>query len=197
MSDTIGCLAAIGLAFAWAACGGRTPPPERAEPARCRPAVETELEGYDAEDLAGEYVLTLVATGGAAAGGSTTGRLWLYPNDPDMRSLPAPAGGVRPDATAPLYGAADVDVEPVGAVRLGELMSRDPEMPGVLVVEQDDGIVLRLGSEANRRGLIRFDGGYFALRVRRMTDTDFAGSWASGVTGPEARGHFCARAITD
>ena len=40
--------------------------------------------------------------------------------------------------------------------------------------------MLRLGADANRRGVVRFDGGYFALTVREMRAGRFAGTWSSG-----------------
>ncbi|UCF19172.1 MAG: hypothetical protein JSU87_14790 [Gemmatimonadota bacterium] len=152
---------------------------------------------HSAEGLEGEYELTLVAAAGEAEGRSASGRLWLYANAPEMRALPAAAGGVRSDASAPLYGATDVAPEAVGGLRLGDPMSRDPEKPGVLLVQQNGRIVLRVGSEANRRGLLRFDGGYFVLRVQEVTDAGFAGTWASGLLEVQAQGHFCATALGD
>jgi hypothetical protein len=52
--------------------------------------------------------------------------------------------------------------------------------------------MLRLGSVANRRDVVRFDGGYTALRVRELNADGFAGSWESGTRTPSARGYFCA-----
>ena len=150
-----------------------------------------------AEQLEGEYELTLVATGGKASGVLTEGRLWLYPNEPDLRSLPAAGGAVRSDASAPLYGATDVDPEVVGGLRLGDPASRDPNSPGVLLVQQGERVVLRIGAEANRRGLLRFDGGYFVLRVQQVDESGFAGSWASGLLEAQAEGHFCATALSE
>ena len=46
--------------------------------------------------------------------------------------------------------------------------------------------------EANRRGVLRLDGGYFATRVRRVNEKGLAGSWASGTAQAQAAGHFCA-----
>ena len=86
-----------------------------------------------------------------------------------------------------------MDVEPVGALRPGDLSSRDPEAPGVLVLQEDGRLLLRLGSEANRRGVLRFDGGYTVLRVARATAAGFAGTWSSGLLDVQAAGEFCAR----
>ena len=41
--------------------------------------------------------------------------------------------------------------------------------------------MLRVGSEANRRGVRRFDGAFTVLRVQQVTDEGFAGTWESGV----------------
>ena len=54
--------------------------------------------------------------------------------------------------------------------------------------------MLRLGSDANRLGVVRYDGGYFALTVRSLGPGGFAGTWASGGSkaGVGAEGYFCA-----
>lgn len=173
-----------------AACtrSGAEPGPES-----CAPVDEPRLEGVDAESLAGEYTIEVVAMSGEAAGSSAEGRLWLRPNPPDLRSIRSAGGGERTDAAAPLYGWTDLPLESVGAVRIGDPESDDPQAPGVLVVTYGNSITLRLGSEANRRDVLRFDGGFTALRVRRAGAESFAGSWASGVQGTDAEGYFCAR----
>lgn len=150
------------------------------------------MTGVDGETLAGEYELVLVATSGDLAGSSVNGHLELQPNEPSLRGIPSADGKTRTDSSAPLYGTTDVDVTRVGGLRLGEPTSSDPTQPGVLLVQQGEGIVLRIGSEANRRGVLRFDGGYFAMRVRRVDKAGFAGSWASGTVQAQAAGHFCA-----
>jgi hypothetical protein len=102
-----------------------------------------------------------------------------------------------------LYGSTDIDLQAILAVEVGALDSEDPLAPGVLVlerpVERDGGtameITVRLGSEANRRGMTRFDGGYTALFVRQASTGGFAGNWASGVTGQLSSGHFCASMV--
>jgi hypothetical protein len=53
-------------------------------------------------------------------------------------------------------------------------------------------VMLRLGALANRRGAARFDGGYFALTVRRMDAEGLAGTWATGTAREAASGYFCA-----
>ena len=98
----------------------------------------------------------------------------------------------------PFYGAADIDVTEVGALPLGTTTSNDPLQPGVLVIQNspDDttarSLVMRLGSEINRRNAVPFDGGYTVLRVRLVRPDSFLGSWASGTVTEVAAGFFCA-----
>ena len=98
----------------------------------------------------------------------------------------------------PFYGAADIDVPEVGALPLGTTTSNDPLQPGVLVIQNspDDttarSLVMRLGSEINRRNAVPFDGGYTVLRVRLVGPDSFLGSWASGTVTEVAAGFFCA-----
>lgn len=174
--------------------GGLACGPQNVEmkPEDCTPVGEVEMTGVKAEDLAGEYELMLIATRGDSAGSSVSGRLWLQRNEESLRSIPSAGGGARTDASAPLYGGTEVDVTRVDGLRLGDPASSDPTHPGVLLVEQGEQITLRVGSEANRRDVIRFDGGYFALRVRRVEEGGFAGNWSSGTVEVEAEGHFCA-----
>ena len=162
------------------------------QPVDCAPVTEVAMSGATGKDLEGEYELVLIATRGNSAGNSVEGRLWLRLNEPSLRAIPSASGGARTDARAPLYGWSDVDVSQVGGLRLGDPASTDPIRPGVLLVEGSEQIVLRFGSEANRRGVTRFDGGYFVLRVRRVDEQGFAGNWASGVVEVQAAGHFCA-----
>lgn len=181
------------LALAVAACA--THGSQAALAPECGPVGPARIVGAEAAGLAGEYELTLVAEKGPAAGRAVRGNLWLRPNPPEWTGIPSPAGGMRTDASAPLYGAADVDVEAVGALRLGDPASPEVEAPGVLVVESGEQIILRLGSEANRRDVQRFDGGYLAFYVKRIAPDGFAGGWASGLLGAQAEGYFCARRV--
>jgi hypothetical protein len=108
--------------------------------------------------------------------------------------------GVQDTATRyPLAGSTDLDPELVGGVRTGDNASADPMAPGVLVIERRPSaadapasIMLRLGALANRRGLVRFDGGYFALTIQRIDADGFAGTWSSGTGRQAAAGYFCA-----
>jgi hypothetical protein len=108
----------------------------------------------------------------------------------------APVHAAQHEAEYQLVGTADLALEDVGAVRMGELASLDPAKPGVAVLQHGEAqapeITLRLGSLANQVGNVRFDGGYAALRVQWMESGGFGGSWESGARGPEAGGYFCA-----
>jgi hypothetical protein len=145
----------------------------------------------------------MVATAGDSAGHSVTGQMRLAVQADSLQTpaIGSPMGGAR----MPMYGSTDIDLVPIHAVEVGDLDTDDPASPGVLViqrpVELDGGssteITVRLGSEANRRGATRFDGGYTALFVRQASATGFAGTWASGVTGQMSNGHFCAQKVDD
>jgi hypothetical protein len=176
MRRTARAIGLVGAAFGCAPPGGAVPDP-------CHLVTYALDAGASARDLAGAFAVTLVAASGDSAGRTTTGRLDLSP-------------GSRPDAV--LIGAADLAVESVGAVRLGDLAASADSAPGVLVMQSGGDrptILLRLGSEANAVGVIRFDGGYTVLEVLRIDENGFAGSWRSGVTSNTATGHFCAQRI--
>ena len=157
----------------------------------CVPAAG-DPDAVAAEDLAGTYRLKLVATEGAKAGQPAEGTLRLQPLESSLRVVTI--GGIRDTAASYVhYGSTDVDLEAVGAVRLGDLGSLDPKRPGVVVVERKGAITLRLGSEANRRDVARFDGGFTALRVGKVSRNGFTGSWRSGVgIQRSSAGYFCA-----
>jgi hypothetical protein len=149
--------------------------------------------------LGGQYRLRLVVTAGPRSGRAVGAHLRLIPLA-DSLQVPAPMLGVQDTTTRyPLAGSTDLDPELVGGVRTGDNASADPTAPGVLVIERHPGatdtvasVMLRLGALANRRGLARFDGGYFALRVRRIDADGFAGTWSSGTARQAAAGYFCA-----
>jgi hypothetical protein len=182
----------VGLA---AGCSGAKA--GQAEPQDCGP-VATDLPAEASADrMTGEYHLRMVATSGPKNGNSVDGRLRLQPQDSSLRQLILPGGVRDTGTTVPLYGAAEIDVSPVGAVYAGDLSSVDPTRPGVVVLQSSSGsagsrVMLRMGSEANRRDRLRFDGAYTVLRVRRISDGGFAGNWESGVPLPRSGGHFCA-----
>jgi hypothetical protein len=143
--------------------------------------------------MGGEYGFTMVATGGARAGRTASGRLVLMPQDSALSSVEG--------AAQPFRGTADIALDSVGAVRMGDLAAADPSAPGVAVYEQraPNGaptVVVRLGSASNARGPQPFDAGHTTLYVRRISDGGLAGGWSSsaGSTYPirRAQGYFCA-----
>ena len=179
-----------------AAEGGRAAAGEGAPPAPCVPpegplAADASLEGR-----AGEYRLTMVEEVDGSPLRTATGSLVLLTQVESLRRFAGSAGSSIPGVTSPLFGSTDVNVEGVGAIRVGNLSSEDPAAPGVLVIESETGtgpsILLRFGSDANRRNLVRFDGGYTVLTVVDITEETFNGTWSSGARGPEAGGFFCA-----
>ena len=165
----------------------------------CDPVEGSLPADVDAASWVGDYRLTLVATSGDSAGKQTSGVLRLVRQSDDLRKPDAESMDVATEM--PLIGTVEVDLGAVYAVDVGALDSQDPIAPGVLVLErphekQTGGpgteVTIRLGAEANRRGITRFDGGYTALFVLQAGPNGFFGNWASGVTGQRAGGHFCA-----
>ncbi len=148
--------------------------------------------------LAGDYSLTLVATSGERSGHIARGTAMLFENADRLRSLIGTGGNPMLGVVVPFYGAADIDVTEVGALPLGTTNSDDPLQPGVLVIQSspDDttarSLIMRLGSETNRRNAVPFDGGYTVLRVRLVRPDSMLGSWASGTVTEVAAGFFCA-----
>ena len=144
----------------------------------------------------GRYRLTMVADAtdsNSAATRAVSGILTLRDQIRDTGTPDSPA-----DVSTPLYGFTDIDPRSVGAHRVGDPGSKDPSAPGVLVLEREEYgrrvITLRLGSDANRRDLVRYDGTYTALSVRRIDEEGFAGSWRSGggLGFSVTTGYFCA-----
>ena len=88
--------------------------------------------------MPGSYRLTLATSDTPPV--STEGSLVLEPLPEALQEM---AG-----AATPLGGTADIDVEAVGALRLGDLGSADPAAPGVLVIESPGpSVLLRFGSD--------------------------------------------------
>jgi hypothetical protein len=176
-----------------AACGGANA--GQADPQACAPVDSAESD-LAAADLAASYSIRLIATSGAKEGAAAVGTLELMPQDSAYQSMERSDGVADTTFSFPLYGTASVDFASLGATTPGDPGSSDPLSPGVLVIERPNGLMLRLGSEANRRGVRRFDGGYTVLEVRQVTDSGFAGTWRSGVALEQAGGHFCAAKAT-
>jgi hypothetical protein len=165
----------------------------------CAPAMTGTLAaGVRLQPMAGRFVLTMTATGGAQSGRSVAGYLTLRE---------APAGTPAPAANArtALIGTTDVILESVGALRLGDTGAEDARAPGVAVYEQRAAngaptVTARVGSHttaAPTPGLQQIEGSFTVLFVRRIEGSGFAGGWQSG--GPEpgatAQGYFCAARI--
>lgn len=163
---------------------------------QCEPMAEPLSPRESLAPLSGAYVLRLVATRGAAAGRSAVGELVLRPHDSSRVVLEA---GVE----TPFFGHAVIPLEDVGAVRMGDLASADPDAPGVAVYVTRDAqgattsAVIRLGSSSNRRGQMLFDAGYTVLFLRSVESSGFKGGWASAVERREVSGHFCAQRVSN
>ena len=197
----VGYASVLALAVAMVGCGGgggdqaqdTAMDQEDAQVATptCAPVGEMALpREATADGFAGTYRLVLVSPGEQER--RAEGTLSLMRQADSLRSVPGIGGAPDPVASMPVYGTADIELEAVGGLRLGDLSSTDPTMPGVGAYQRPGDITLRLGSETNRRGVVRFDGGFMALQVREVTDQGFRGTWASGVTGRDATGYFCA-----
>ncbi len=161
---------------------------------RCEPVTGALAAGAPVSTLSGRYALTLVATGGTQQGGIARGSLTLAARA-DSSAGPGPGG-----ARTRFAGAMDMDLEAVGARRLGDISSPDPRAPGIAVYEQMSAsgvptVTARVGSVITAPpppGLVQIEGAYTVLFVRRIGPDGFAGGWASGLEREEARGHFCA-----
>ncbi len=192
----LGALAAFGTL----ACGSnRTDRNQMSQAVQaCLPPEGRLPADADPGSWAGEYQLTLVTTFGDSAGRQTTGLLSLTGMPAELRG-----GGELTDTTVALelYGTTEVDPNVVNAVAVGQLASSDPSQPGVLVISRQTAagpeVTIRLGSEANRRGMTRFDGGYWALQVLEAGPAGLRGTWSSGVTNRNSAGHFCAVPVNE
>ena len=151
----------------------------------CRPTAEVLAQDATLVGAQGRYGLVLVTRPG---GKTARGVLVLARSPPGREILGA--------ASTPLQGALDIDLGEVGAHRVGDPASTDPDAPGVLVLEFDRRgtrqVMLRIGSEANRVDQRLYDGGYTVLRVQRIGADGFAGTWESAARSSVATGYFCA-----
>jgi hypothetical protein len=142
--------------------------------------------------------LTLVAGSGPKAGQNVEGALTLRAQDTALRRVDR----LGPTTvTVPVIGFTDIALEQVGAVRMGDVGSTDPRQPGVAIwaSQTPDGVVsavMRVGQEAIRSDLVRFDGGYTALFLQQVSVNAIRGGWASGVTTETASGYFCAERVS-
>jgi hypothetical protein len=186
--------------FLTALAGCHRPPAEEQVAAKGKPC-EAPSDSLTAVTTLGKaqghYRLTMAATAGKQKGARVDGRLRLAPNDA-RHLFRSRLGGTRDTVTRyPLYGSADIDLGAVDAVKPGELSSFNPDLPGVLAIETPKSVMLRLGTESNRPGVVRFDGGYTVLRVQRVQGDGFDGTWNSGASMPVAGGYFCAVRMAD
>jgi hypothetical protein len=183
----------IGGVLLLAGCGGANA--GQSDPQPCAP-VEAPSASVTADSLEGEFNLRLVATTGAKRGMTAAGQLTLMPQDSAYRRMALPGRARDTTLSLPLYGTASMDFASVGAVIPGDPGSSNPANPGVLVLEHPGRVMLRLGSEANRRDVQPFDGGFTALQVQQVLDKGFAGTWRSGLGAEESGGHFCADRVS-
>ena len=181
----VAALAGMVAGFGVAGCANNQPPEPSLESGVCGQASPDARSLAQVEELGGNYALVLTARSEEKSGATTRGELRLVSRD---------------SIGVPFYGWTDIQFDEVGAYRLGDPSSTDIEAPGVLVLTSPDpagpgkvgSVTLRIGSQANRSDILRFDGAYTALYVRWIEADAFGGDWASGITGPEAEGEFCA-----
>ena len=157
----------------------------------CAPVSGRLAAGATLAGRIGAYGLTLVEVRNGVHARRAQGVLTLRRQPPEHFML----GTV----STPLYGFTDIDLRAVGAHRVGDPASKNPNAPGALVLESDhDGkrrILLRLGAEANRRDRSLFDGAYTVLEVLKIDAGGFAGTWRSGARLSRTGGYFCARRV--
>lgn len=193
--------AAVTAASAWAGCatvragGAAFDRLDRASLARCRLDPAHSVDASRVQALAGTY--TLVLTDDGSPPHQAAGRLELR-RPPD--EVPGTAAAPVLAGPAPiLIGETDIDASLVGAAIPGSAASGEVAAPGVglyaFPVEpgsRDTLVVLRLGSEANRRDRQRFDGAHTTLRITSLGDDRFGGDWSSDEAARRAGGGFCA-----
>lgn len=145
--------------------------------APCTAADSTTRNAATADPFGGDYRLTMIATSGDRTGHSVSGTLAF-------------------DGHA---GHASIALATVGAVAAGDIGSRDPSRPGVLLVrvpnDSTGAPMLRFGADANRSDMRAFDSAYLVLPVDAVTTTGFSGRWRSGLGTSVSGGYFCAERI--
>jgi hypothetical protein len=150
--------------------------------------------------MAGSYAVAFVATAGLRSGHAVAGRLTLRPQAPSLVTIEPHDGTV---ITQPSIGQLDMELDSIGAVRMGDPMALDSTMPGIAFYVshrpggEASGVIGRVGSASNSRGPGGMDAGHFTLFVRRISTDGIWGGWTSnpgagGLLTPDARGHFCA-----
>ena len=123
-------LVGVPLALLLAACTTIAEGPRDPAPVAACVAQEGALTAAATlESAAGSYRLTLVVPTADDTRRTVTGTLRLEQNEPALRTF---GEGV----STPLYGWADIALRAVGALEIGDVGSRDPLSPGVLVLVQ-------------------------------------------------------------
>lgn len=194
--------AVLLLAASAVACRHRSVPEQTAITASCEPAPAQAVRDMDMGLLQGTFDATFVAVAGPRAGTTARGLLVLRPQHAALLSI------ANFDTLTlvhqPAFGSLDLPLEEIGATRMGDPTATDSAMPGVGVYVtsgrggETTSVTARVGSASNVRGQQVFDGGYFALYLRRLDAQGIWGGWASapgtvGLTTSEASGHFCVR----
>ena len=157
----------------------------------CAPVSARLAAGATLAGRIGTYGLALVEVRNGVHARRAQGVLTLLRQPPGLDRLKT--------ASTPLYGFTDVDLRAVGAYRVGDPASKNPNAPGALVLESlHDGkrrILLRLGADANRRDEMLFDGAFTVLEVHKISGDGFTGNWRSGARLSRTGGYFCARRV--
>jgi hypothetical protein len=188
----------LAALFLLAACQHQQP--ARSLRAGCDTVAAQPAATMDMTGLAGNYSITFFATRGLRSGHSVSGLLTLRAQDPAMIELPR-ADGVP--MRQPYVGRLDVELDSIGAVQMGDLMTDDAAAPGFALYvahrlnDQVTEVLGRVGSVSNARGPSPIDAGHFTLFVRRVSTQGIWGGWSSnpgtgGFITPDAVGHFCA-----
>jgi hypothetical protein len=168
-----------------------------APPSRCDPSVVPLPPPIVLSGLPGRYAVRFVVTGGIRAGDSALATLELRPQQVALSLL---ADGTM----QPAVGRIDVDASRIGAADTGDPMATSDSAPGVgIYISPQSGtpqVWARIGSSANARSPLQFDGAWFTWFIERADAQALAGSWRSGTSNtwppvPEARGRFCADRI--
>jgi hypothetical protein len=161
---------------------------------RCDPLAVPSSPTIVLAALPGRYTMRFVANEGVRAGDSALATLELWPQ---QAALASPADGT----TQPVVGRIDLDAASIGAADTGDPMAAGDSAPGVGVYVWNQAgtpqVLARIGSAANARGPLQFDGAWFTLFIERADVQIVSGSWRSGSAPawppiPEARGRFCA-----
>ena len=181
-------LGSVTACSSWRAGARSQDEVDRATIARCRlEHTALELAPDRIAALEGRYRLVMV--GEREPSVQAVGSLDLAAPD-----SVADGGGAGPV----LVGWAGIDPAPLGAVVPGDASSTDPLAPGAGAYAFQAGgseqwhAVIRLGSEANRRDRLRFDGAHTTLRITSIAEGRFGGIWSSALNADEASGDFCA-----